>query len=77
MFSRAHSLFCGDQCLEKLVPLSGHFPGLIKCLSGMVSLPRSLLDWLLALQIQLEPHKSVHILYVLVPLESCDSDAHS
>lgn len=63
-------LFCGDQCLEKLVPLSGHFPGLSMCLSGMVSLPWSLLDWLLALQIQLEPHESV-------PLESCDSDAHS
>lgn len=41
----------------------------------MGSLPWPLLHWLLALHIQLEPHKSVHVFHVLVPLESCDSDA--
>lgn len=41
----------------------------------MASLPQPLLDWLLALQIQLEPHESVYISHVLVPLESRDPDA--
>lgn len=67
--------FCGDECPGKLVPLSGHFPGFSMYLFGMVSLPQPLLDWLLALQIQLEPQESVHISHVLAPLESWDSDA--
>lgn len=57
------------------MPLSGHFRGLSLCLFGRVSLPRPLLDWLLALEMQTEPRESVRILHVLVPLESCDSDA--
>lgn len=60
---------------RKAVPLSGHFPGFSMYLFGMVSLPQPLLDWLLALQIQLEPQESVHISHVLAPLESWDSDA--
>lgn len=75
MFSSARSFSVKIDVSKSLCPFQGHFPGLSSCLFGMMSLPWPLLDWLLALQIQLEPHKSVHILHVLVPLESCDSEA--